>query len=95
MSKREQIYKALKSQLSNGKAFTDDIALDDMAGAAEELAVPIQRVINTYNLNREQLLLVLSTVAATSTLDDRLYAAMEGELDSSALTGSARVIDVN
>jgi len=82
----QKIYAFLEANKS-GRSDTDDIAIDDMAGAIEHIAAVTQENIDTYDLNAVQLKLVFTAVLCLVTPNDRLYAATEGEVVGKKLWG--------
>jgi hypothetical protein len=61
-------------------ALTDDMAYDDIVGASEGLKAAIQLAVGTYNLTGSQLLAALHLALKEIVPDERLYAAIDGEL---------------
>ncbi len=73
---RERIYLFL-NEFMDSRQETDDIALDDMAGAVEVILGAVQSVISDYDINDQQLSLVMKTVLALAEPSERLSTAID------------------
>lgn len=62
------------------KVLTDDMAYDDIVGASQVIRTALQDAVDTYNLTGPQLMAAITVAIKDVHPDDRLYAAVEGEL---------------
>ena len=77
---RDRIYLFLNSFMDSRQE-TDDIALDDMAGAVEVILGAVQSVIADYDINDQQLSLVMKTVLVLAEPSERLSTAIEHQTE--------------